>query len=59
MLVNSTSSPMLATEEQIATKMPVIMVVTCGVRKRGWTFAAQGGSRPSRPMEKMRGWPAW
>ena len=60
MLVSSTSSLMLAMEEQTATKTPVRMVVTCGVRKRGCTLAAHAGSRPSRPIEKkMRGWPAW
>jgi hypothetical protein len=60
MFVSSTNSLMLATEEQRATTMPVIRVVTCGVRKRGCTFAAQAGNRPSRPIEKkIRGWPAW
>ena len=39
---------------------PVRIVVTCGVRYFGWTFAAHGGSRPSRAIEKkMRGWPSW
>ena len=32
----------------------------CGVRYFGCTFAAHGGSRPSRAIEKkMRGWPSW
>ena len=40
--------------------MPVTIVVTCGVWKRGWTARKTGGSRPSRLIEKkMRGWPIW
>ena len=40
--------------------MPVMMVVMCGVLNFGCTFAAQGGSRPSRAMDmKMRAWPSW
>ena len=59
-IVNSTNSLMFATEEQTATTMPVMMVVTCGVRNLGWTLEAQAGSNPSRPMEKkIRGCPAW
>jgi len=34
------------------------IVVTAGMRVRGCTRAAHGGSRPSRPMaNKIRGWP--
>ena len=36
------------------------MVVTCGVWYFGCTFAAHGGSRPSRAIvKKMRGCPSW
>ena len=41
-----------------AATAPVTIVVTYGVRKRGWTFAKTGGSRPSLAIEKkIRGWP--
>jgi hypothetical protein len=38
MLVRSTISSMLATAAKTATKTPVRMVETCGVRKRGCTL---------------------
>jgi hypothetical protein len=37
--------------EAIATTIPVIAVVTCGVRYRGWSLAKSGGSKPSRLIE--------
>ena len=46
--------------EPSATTTPVTIVVTCGVRYFGCTRRNQGGSSPSRLMEKkMRGWPSW
>ena len=60
MLVRSTISSMLAKAATPPTATPVRIVVTCGVRKRGWTRANDCGSRPSRAIEKkMRGWPSW
>src|SRR5215470_949661 len=43
-----------------ATKIPVNSVVMNGIFVFGWTFANDGGSRPSRAIaKKMRGWPYW
>src|SRR2546425_9320308 len=42
------------------TKTPVINVVIYGTRVLACTFAAHGGSNPSRPIaKKMRGCPYW
>src|SRR2546422_3773033 len=60
MLVRLYVSPASPISDHSPTKMPVISVVIWGTRVVGWTFAAQGGSRPSRPIaKKMRGWPYW
>jgi len=55
MLVRSTISSIDANAENPATTTPVIIVVTCGVLKRLWTLAQNGGSSPSRDIhEKNR-----
>jgi amino acid adenylation domain-containing protein len=51
MLVSSITSLMLANAAKNATNAPVRMVVTCGVRYFGCSFAANGGSSPSRAIE--------
>src|SRR5687768_11548480 len=58
--VRSTTSEILANAANVATKVPVMMVPTYGVRNFGWSFEKNFGSRPSRDIEKkMRGWPSW
>ena len=37
--------------ERVRVLVPVMIVLTCGVRKRGWTVANIGGSSPSRLIE--------
>src|SRR5579884_3194601 len=60
MLVRSTTSAMLANAAKNATKMPVRIVPTYGVLYLGCTLARNGGSNPSRDIEKkMRGCPSW
>ena len=60
MLVSSTASLMFMNADSPPTTTPVMIVVTCGVWYFGWIFAAHGGSRPSRAIEKkIRGWPSW
>ena len=60
MFVSSTISSMFATAEKNATKTPVRIVVTCGVRYFGWIFANHGGRSPSRDIAmRMRGCPSW
>jgi hypothetical protein len=54
----SASSPTGKKAANSATKMPVMMVMTCGVWNFGWTLEKNGGSRPSRLItKKMRVWP--
>src|SRR3982751_5187166 len=56
--VRSTTSAMFANAANVATKSPVRIVPTYGVRYFGCTFENALGSRPSRDIEKkMRGWP--
>ena len=58
MLVSSPKMSMGRMPPAMAQMTPVMMVVMCGVPKRGWIFAATGGKRPSCAIEKkMRGWP--
>jgi len=47
MLTSSPSAPIGVNPAAIATTTPVIMLVMCGVRNRGWIFFANGGSSPS------------
>ena len=51
-LVRSTISSMLVNIAHAPTATPVRIVVTCGVRNLGCTFAKLGGSSPSRAIEK-------
>ena len=56
MLTNSPRTPIGVNPEANATINPVMIVVTCGVRKRGWMRLAHAGSSPSCAIDmKMRG----
>src|ERR1019366_7163694 len=50
MFVSWTTSSMFATAAKNATKIPVRIVVTYGVRYFGWIFPNQGLRRPSRDI---------
>src|SRR5882672_10814305 len=52
MFVSSTILSSGENRAKKATKIPVQIVVTCGVRYFGWTRAKILGSSPSRDMEK-------
>src|SRR5207249_2873495 len=57
--VRSTISSILTNIAQTPTATPVKIVVTCGVRNLGCTFAKDCGSSPSRAIEKkILGWPS-
>jgi hypothetical protein len=57
MLVISPTTWICVKPATTATTAQVIIVVMCGVPKRGWTLLTPFGSRPSRLMaKKMRGW---
>src|SRR6476619_5524016 len=59
MFVRSTTSAMFANAAKNATNTPVRIVPMYGVRYLGCTFARNGGSNPSRDIEKkMRGCPS-
>src|SRR5687768_13266106 len=51
MFVRSTTSAMFANAANVATKSPVMIVPTYGVRYFGCTFENSGGRRPSRDIE--------
>ena len=51
MLTRTPRTVMGKRPEAIATSTPVMMVVTCGVRKRGCSREKSGGSSPSRLIE--------
>src|SRR5688500_9773896 len=54
MFVRSTTSAMFANPANVATKRPVRIVPTYGVRYFGWTFENSGGRRPSRDIEDRK-----
>ena len=60
MFVSWTTSSMFATAAKNATKIPVRIVVTYGVRYFGWIFPNHGPRSPSRDIAmRMRGCPSW
>src|SRR6516162_9401764 len=54
MFVRSASSPIFVTIAMTPTMTPVQIVVTCGVRNRGWIFAKYVGSKPSAVSNTAR-----
>ena len=51
MLTSSPSTVIGKSPDAIATTMPVMAVVTCGVRNRGCSRANNGGNKPSLLIE--------